>query len=66
MVIEEGGVNIRHADAGVGDDDKGLITVVAEVSGRQQVERLINRLRRAAGIYHVERISADVAAGTHR
>lgn len=66
MVIEEGGVNIRHADAGVGDDEKGLITVVAEVSGRQQVERLINRLRRAAGIYHVERISADVAAGTHR
>ena len=56
-LLEQEKINIRHADAGVADDGKGTITVIAEVENRKQVERLIERIRRIEGVRRVTRIS---------
>ncbi len=62
-VLEANHVNIRHADADVGEDGRGVITVIAEVQDRPQVEKLLATLRRSPGVYQVARISPDHAAG---
>ncbi|RMF77035.1 MAG: bifunctional (p)ppGpp synthetase/guanosine-3',5'-bis(diphosphate) 3'-pyrophosphohydrolase [Acidobacteria bacterium] len=65
-VCESNKVNIRHAEADVGEDDEGLIYVVAEVQDRPQVERLMTVLRRSPGVHLVGRISPDRILGRHR
>ncbi|RMG49063.1 MAG: bifunctional (p)ppGpp synthetase/guanosine-3',5'-bis(diphosphate) 3'-pyrophosphohydrolase [Acidobacteria bacterium] len=60
-VLEREKINIRHADAGVDQQGRGLIWVVAEVSNRSQVERLIDRIRRVEGVLHVERVHPAAA-----
>jgi GTP pyrophosphokinase len=55
LLLEQEKINIRHADAEVGDDGRGTIWVVAEIENRRQVERLIDKIGRIDGVYHVER-----------
>lgn len=62
-VLDKEKINIGHADAGVDDNGNGVISVVAEVENRQQVEKLIDRIRRIDGVYQVERVSPAAAAG---
>jgi GTP pyrophosphokinase len=56
-------INIRHADAGVDESGRGIISLVAEVENRSQVERLIERIRWIEGVHAVERISPSKATG---
>ncbi len=56
-LLEREKVNIRHADAEVGEGGEGVIRIVAEVENRKQVERLLDRIRRIEGVRHVERTS---------
>jgi GTP pyrophosphokinase len=65
-VLEQNHVNIRHADADIDEQGKGLISVVAEVADRAQVERMIGKLKRSAGVFRVSRISPDQAARNRR
>jgi GTP pyrophosphokinase len=66
-ILEQSNVNIRHADADVDESDgHGIIGVVAEVENRQQVERLLDRLRKSAGVLRVVRVSPDQVAGHPR
>ncbi|MBP7146948.1 MAG: bifunctional (p)ppGpp synthetase/guanosine-3',5'-bis(diphosphate) 3'-pyrophosphohydrolase [Acidobacteria bacterium] len=62
-VLDKEKINIGHADAGVDEGGRGLISVVAEVENRGQVEKLIERIRRIDGVYQVERVSPARAAG---
>jgi len=55
--LESEKINIRHADAGVDEHGRGVIAVVAEVTDRAQLERLMDQLRRIEGVHHVERVS---------
>ncbi|MFN7966923.1 MAG: bifunctional (p)ppGpp synthetase/guanosine-3',5'-bis(diphosphate) 3'-pyrophosphohydrolase [Acidobacteriota bacterium] len=63
QVLDKDKINIRHADAGVDEAGRGIISLVAEVENRSQVERLIERIRWIEGVYAVERISPAKAAG---
>jgi GTP pyrophosphokinase len=66
QVLEENDVNIRHADAGVDEQGRGLISVVAEVRDRAQVERMIEKLKRSAGVFHVVRVAPDQIAKAYQ
>ena len=63
QVLDKDKINIRHADAGVDEGGRGIISLVAEVENRSQVERLLERIRWIEGVYAVERISPAKAAG---
>ncbi len=65
-VLEKEKINIRHADAGVDEAGQGIIYVVAEVEGRRQVERLIDKIRKIEGVSHVQRVSPAGIAGQTR
>ena len=65
-ILEKEKINIRHADAGVDDAGQGIISVIAEVEDRRQVERLIDKIRRIDGISSVERVSPTRFAGPAR
>jgi GTP pyrophosphokinase len=62
-ILEKERINIGHADAGVDDAGRGLISIVAEVAHLNQVEKLLERIRRTEGVYQVERVSPQHAAG---
>ncbi len=62
-ILEKERINIGHADAGVDDAGRGVISIVAEVAHRAQVEKLLDRIRRTEGVYQVERVSPQHAAG---
>ncbi len=62
-ILEKERINIGHADAGVDELGRGIISVVAEVENRAQVEKLLERIRRTEGVFQVERISPARAAG---
>jgi GTP pyrophosphokinase len=65
-VLEREKINIRHADAGLDEQQRGAISLVAEVGTREQVDRLVDRIRRIDGVYQVQRISPTRAAGQGR
>ncbi len=65
-LLEKEKINIRHAEAGVDEQQRGTINLVAEVGNRTQVERLIDRIRKIDGVFHVRRISPARAAGQPR
>jgi GTP pyrophosphokinase len=62
-ILEKERINIGHADAGVDDAGRGVISIVAEVAHVHQVEKLLERIRRTEGVYQVERVSPQHAAG---
>ncbi|MEN6527620.1 MAG: ACT domain-containing protein, partial [Candidatus Polarisedimenticolia bacterium] len=65
-LLEKERINIQHAAAGVDEQQRGTISLVAEVGGRGQVERLIERIRKIEGVYQVRRVSPARAAGPNR
>jgi GTP pyrophosphokinase len=65
-LLEREKINIRHADAGVDEQQRGTISLVAEVGNRGQIERLVDRIRRIDGVYQVRRVSPARAAGQTR
>ncbi len=65
-LLEKEKINIRHADAGIDEQQRGTISLVAEVGNRGQVERLIDRIRKIDGVFQVRRVSPARAAGQTR
>ena len=62
-ILEKERINIGHADAGVDEAGRGVISIVAEVAHLNQVQKLLERIRRTEGVYQAERVSPQHAAG---
>lgn len=54
-VIAEEKTNIRDVQARTTDEGKGRITFTLEVRDREQLDEILSRLRRTAGVHRVER-----------
>ncbi|UCF68807.1 MAG: bifunctional (p)ppGpp synthetase/guanosine-3',5'-bis(diphosphate) 3'-pyrophosphohydrolase [Acidobacteriota bacterium] len=59
--IEREKINIHHLDADVDGQGRGMISVIAEVTDRAQVDRLMEKLRKIEGVTEVQRVSPKVA-----